>query len=97
VKRGSICRRLSCRRNPTAPAASTPCTWKTGLAKSSPIIVTWMAPDARAAYPTWHTDAVRGPPPKRREGSRGLLAFPARREGWGEGQPARSGSRNARG
>src|SRR5208282_212810 len=40
------CRRFNCRRTTTWPAASTPCTWKTDLAMSRPIVVidcmTWL-------------------------------------------------------
>ncbi len=39
-KNASTWRRFNCRRTNTWPAASTPCTWKTDLAMSKPIVVT---------------------------------------------------------
>src|SRR6202008_4043349 len=39
LKNARTCTRRSCLRRTVAPAASTPCTWKTCFAKSNPIVV----------------------------------------------------------
>jgi hypothetical protein len=48
-----------------APSPSTPCTWKTFFAKSSPINLTSVigrSPLVRRSRPSpWHIDAIRGP------------------------------------
>src|SRR4029078_8078701 len=48
----------------TLPAASTPCTWNTFLARSIPSVVTcmWTAPSCDSSPTTtlWHFDAVSG-------------------------------------
>src|SRR5215813_8716196 len=40
AKNGRTWRRFSCRRTTTLPSAAMPCTWKTDLAISRPIVVT---------------------------------------------------------
>src|SRR6476660_2898109 len=63
-KNSSIWPRLSCFLITGFPAASTPCTWKTFLAISIPIVLIcmWMAPscDSSTTITLWHIDAGSG-------------------------------------
>src|SRR6516162_9425448 len=53
--------------NTALPAASTPCSWKTRLAMSKPIVVISMVDGSLSSLHltarAWHIDAVRGRPP----------------------------------
>src|ERR1700722_1635507 len=66
-KKASTLRRLNWRRIATWPAASTPCTWKTDLAMSKPIVViVCMARSSESWEPQqrphpWHRCAVEEP------------------------------------
>src|SRR4030095_11371864 len=64
-KYANTCERRSVRRTKTSPAPSTPCTWKTFFAKTSPIVLTLFMDGLRslvlAITQPWHIDAVRGP------------------------------------
>src|SRR4249919_2355860 len=71
-KNSRICPRLSCFLTTGFPAASTPCTWKTFLAISIPIVLIcmWTAPscDSSTTITLWHIDAGSGrrPPHQKR-------------------------------
>src|SRR6185295_18345051 len=64
-KNGNTWRRRSWRRTTTAPSASTPWTWNTDLARSTPIVITspigWLPCHVvTTATTSWHSDAGWG-------------------------------------
>src|SRR4051812_31138641 len=73
AKKRVTSQRRSFLRTTTFPVASTPCTWNTLLARSSPIVATLMADDPHPGervrqLPSWHAQRRRGGRPSHQGG-----------------------------